>query len=249
MVVAYRKEESCRKSGKSALYLEEDVIISKFLPGSTAPRATVRVMDKHAQAKMSKPSPIKAVLPAKPFKQAHIKLASATVQNISNALKLTKEQKESVVNLLQKPVAYAELPRLVGDSVTAKAKCCSTEVILKAALNTSYPSVLKFSVDAAKEFVRIKKPSTSKTPTPLHLPKVLISSSSKQSIIDILVREPDPRYISKIPKRLKHLDIPGSERATGGLLLLALFGEELEDKVLFGKHKGRQTYTLLPLQL
>ena len=132
--VAYRKEGSSRKSGKSALYLEEDVVISRtscFSPGSTAPGATVQVMDRAAQAKMAKPAPIKAAAPPRPFKQDHIKLANTTVKNLGNTLDLTKRQRKDIVNLLQKPVVYRELPRLVGDSVTYKARRCSPETILQ----------------------------------------------------------------------------------------------------------------------
>ena len=76
-----------------------------------------------------------------------------------------------------------------------------------------------------------------------------MSNSYKQSIINILTREPHPRYTRRIPKLLKHLAIPGSKHATGGLILCALFGGELKDKVLFGMHKKMETYTLLPLQI
>ena len=163
MAVAYRNEGSSRKSGKAALYLEEDVIISRtscVLPGSTAPGATVQVMDIAAQAKMAKPAPIEAAAPPRPFKQGYIKLANTTVKNLGNTLDLTKRQRKDIVNLLQKPVVYRELPRLVGDSVTYKARRCSPETILQSAFGTSYHDVLEF--------------------TPLHLPTVSISSTSKQ---------------------------------------------------------------------
>ena len=173
--VAYRKEGSSRKSGKSALYLEEDVVISRtscFSPGSTAPGATVQVMDIAAQAKMAKPAPIKAAAPPRPFKQGHIKLASTTVKNLGDTLDLTKRQRKDIVNLLQIPVVYVELPSLVGDSVTVKAKRCSPEVILQAAFGTSYHDVLEFSPDGTKEFVAVLR-EPSKTPSLLVLLKNL----------------------------------------------------------------------------